>query len=77
MKRPILHYDYDELKERALSPDATNDDIKALGKWFEKYGDKFWNGEYYEIDSKHRLYPVYRNIMDDDWVISRYTIENC
>lgn len=31
----------------------------ALGEWFNAYGDRCWNGEYYDADGM-RLYPVYR-----------------
>ncbi len=67
-------YDYNELKNNALNPNATQDDINALGEWFEQYGDEFWNGEYFEIDSEHRLYPQYREIDEDEFEICGYEI---
>ena len=34
-------YDYEELKNKALSENATTENINALGKLFEQYGDSF------------------------------------
>lgn len=36
-------YDYQELKEKALSTDATQEDINNLGEWFEWYDNSYWN----------------------------------
>lgn len=68
-------YNYEELKNKALSPSATKEDINALGEWFEQYGDSFWNGEYYEIDSNNRLYPQYREIDEDEFEITGFEIK--
>lgn len=65
-------YDYQELKEKALSTDSTQADINNLGEWFELYGDKYWNGEYYSVDD-NRLYPIYKRI-DDDELEEQYEI---
>ena len=55
---PIGKYDYEDLVSKALSAKATQKDINNLGKWFDRYGSMYWNGEYYEIDSNHNLFPV-------------------
>ncbi|MGN0488029.1 MAG: hypothetical protein ACI4HO_02070 [Ruminococcus sp.] len=68
-------YDYNELKNNALKPNAKQDDINALGEWFEQYGDSYWNGEYFEIDSEHRLYPQYKEIDEDEFEITGYEIK--
>lgn len=65
-------YDYQEFKEKALSKEATQEDINNLGEWFEQHGDKYWNGEYYSVDN-NRLYPIYRRI-DDDELEEQYEI---
>lgn len=65
-------YDYQELKNKALSADVTQEDINNLGDWFEQYGDKYWNGEYCSVDGS-RLYPIYRRI-DDDEIEEQYEI---
>ena len=54
----IQIYEYQELKEKALSGDQ--EAINDLGQWFELYGDNYWNGEYYNVEGS-RLYPVYGN----------------
>ena len=65
-------YDYEELKEKVLSAEATQEDINNFGEWFEQYGDRYWNGEYYSVDD-NRLYPIYRRI-DDDGLEEQYEI---
>lgn len=61
-----MRYNYEELEKKALSADATEDDINALGEWFEQYGGRFWNGECYDIDRTHCLYPIYKEILDEN-----------
>lgn len=68
-------YDYEELKNKALSKNATTEDINALGEWFQQYSDSSWNGEYYEIDSHHRLYPQYKEVSKDEFDIVGYEIK--
>ena len=53
----INEYNYNELREKALS--GNQDDINVLGEWFCRYGERFWNGEYYDADGVY-LYPVLR-----------------
>ena len=52
-------YAYEELKEAALAPGATQEDLAALSDWFYSYDMRDWNGEYFEIDATHRLYPIH------------------
>ena len=61
----ISMYDYEELREKAMAPDATKEDRFALLDWFVLYGDCFWNGEYYDLGG-YRLYQVIE--MDEDEV---------
>ena len=51
----MTRYDYEELKEKALTFGATQEEINNLGEWFERFGDRYWNGEYFDIDNEHRL----------------------
>lgn len=69
-------YDYKELKERALSPSATQEDINALGEWFERYGDRYWNGEVYDIENGISIRPISApyEIDDDGEAISWETV---
>lgn len=69
-----LYYRYDELKEQALKPDATQDEINALGEWFNEFGGDFWNGEYYSVDEKRdiKIYPVFEEIDEDQFELIGY-----
>ena len=67
-------YDYEELAAKALEPDATQEDINALGEWFQSFGAEYWNGEYFDIDDTHRLYPVYAEVEEDEYEITGYEI---
>lgn len=55
---------YQELEKAALSADATQEDINRLGKWFELYGETYWNGEYYHVTDDIRIVPI--DIEDED-----------
>lgn len=54
-----MRYKYEELAAAALAPTATQDDLQRLADWFYNYDMRDWNGEYFEIDATHRLYPIY------------------
>jgi hypothetical protein len=66
MKKIINRYSYEELAAAAMSVEATQEDIDALGEWFESYGRVYWNGEYYDIDGSHSLRPVYSEPDEND-----------
>lgn len=68
------YYDYDKLVKRALNYNASQEDINALGEWFENHGTMYWNGEYFEIDTEHRLFPVYKEINEDEPILIGYEI---
>lgn len=67
-------YDYEELAVKALAFDATQEDINALGDWFEEHGNCYWNGEYFEMDSANRLYPIYQEVEEDEFELVGYEI---
>lgn len=50
---------YERLREAALADAAEQEDINALGKWFEDYGNDSWNGEYFDADDGVRVFHVY------------------
>lgn len=56
---------YPILLKKATKRNATRDDRLDLLAWFETYGDRYWNGEYYELEDGKKLYPVYR-VIDDE-----------
>lgn len=68
-------YDYKVLCEKALASDATQEDINTLGEWFHTYDRGDWNGEYYAVDAAHCLYPIYREVGEDDYDIVGYTFD--
>lgn len=57
-------YDYRELREKALAPDATQEDIKALAEWCIQNW-QIWNGEFYDIDDGKQLRPIYDEKEDE------------
>lgn len=59
-------YNYAELRAKAVAPGATQADINTLGEWFFQFGSD-WNGEYYDADGGKRLYPIYKQIDEDDF----------
>lgn len=69
-----MRYQFDELRDAALSPDATQNDINALGEWFQRYGYSDWNGEYFDVDGVNRLRPVYIEAEDGDFITSGYEL---
>lgn len=66
----MTRYDYLELREKALAPDATQEDIKALAEWCIQNW-QFWNGEFYDISADGEpsgslgLYPIYDEKEDE------------
>ena len=67
-------YDYQELKEKALSADATQEDINSLGDWFEQYGDRYWNGEYFRVENGIHLYRIEEEVDEDEWEVKGYEL---
>lgn len=67
-------YDYEELKEKVLSAEATQEDINNLGEWFEQYGDRYWNGEYYSVENGIHLYRIEEEVDEDEWEIKGYEL---
>lgn len=63
-------YDFEELKNKALSPDATKEDRMNLLDWFQAYGDRYWNGEYFDIENGRALYPIYSEVDEDEFEIT-------
>lgn len=68
-------YAYEELKAAALKPDATQEDIDALGEWFESYGTGYWNGSCWTVDEKQDIHlaRVYKEIAEDEFERIGYT----
>ena len=69
----MAEYDYKEL--RAAAESGKQEDINALAEWFERYGSRYWNGEYYDADGIE-IYPLYKynpdidDVDNDGWTTS-------
>lgn len=66
------YYDYKELREKAVRFGAQQEDIDALGKWFDKYGIDYWNGDYFDADDNYHLYPIYEELGNDCYEVNHY-----
>ena len=42
-------YEYNALLV-AVEENETPEALEALGEWFQRYGDMYWNGECWDID---------------------------
>lgn len=51
-------YKYEELREASIK-NPTDENLAALGEWLQQYGDRYWNGEEWDIDEGRLLRPVY------------------
>lgn len=51
-------YSYQELRAALDAQNVKQIDIDTLGEWFDRYGDRFWNGECYDADGIE-IIPVY------------------
>lgn len=65
-------YSYSERLE-AVKANETPDNVNALGEWFEQYGDRYWNGEFFDADGL-RLFPVYVEVDEDQFEITGYEV---
>ena len=68
----INYYAYEDLKAAVIA-DSSEENVNALGEWFGRYGNDYWNGEYYDADD-FRLYPVYAEIDEDEFELTGYEI---
>lgn len=69
-------YNYKELAEKALAFNATQEDINALGEWFDRHGRSFWNGECFHVDADHDLYPIHKEVGYDEYDVVGYTFSS-
>ena len=65
---------FDELKKNAIES-GTLEDCELLAQWLLEFDSKHsWNGEFFTIDKDHRMYPVYKQIDEDEYEIVGYEI---
>lgn len=67
----MTYYDYKELRNAAIT--GTQKDVNRLGRWFERYGILYWNGECYDADEGLTLWPVYGETEDEPMIV-RYEL---
>lgn len=67
------YYDYEELKNKALSTGSA-EDLKNLAEWFHFYGSDYWNGESWDLENGYSLYPIYEETEPDSWTETGYEI---
>lgn len=73
--KAFSRYRYAELWEAALKPGAKQIDIDTLGAWFSVYGQRYWNGEVYDVGGKS-LRPVYSYDDENDyWDVVGYAFD--
>lgn len=78
MKRSVVgRFDFDVLRDMALSPAATQKDLDRLAEWFQKFDDQEWTGECYIVDREEGidLYPVYIKIDEDQYDVDRWSFD--
>lgn len=74
----MREYAYEELVAAATKFNAPQENINALGEWFERYGMRYWNGSSFEVDDKNNIYlaPIYKVVDEDDCEIVGYTFSH-
>lgn len=71
-------YAYEELVAAATKCNATQEDINALGEWFEHYGMCYWNGSCWEVDVKNDicLAQVVKEVAEDEFEVIGYAFSH-
>lgn len=73
--RTINYYSYEELLAAAIAPDATQEDVDALGEWCERFGHFCFNGYCWDVSSPDEptgtrsLHPIYNFELPDAPVV--------
>ncbi len=70
----MTRYDYNGLKDKALSNNATLEDLKNLADWFDEFDPSSWNGEFYNMEDGMELVPEYAKDKDGEYYITGYYI---
>lgn len=68
----VGRYDYKELRAKAES--GSQEDINNLGRWFEDYGGRYWNGEFWDADGL-KVYPIYKDAANGNFGVKGYRAE--
>lgn len=57
---------YQELKEKAMSPESTKEDRIALVSWFERNSHEMNNGEDYPLEDGYSIKPIWKGVGEPD-----------
>lgn len=70
----MIEYAYEELVAAATKLDATQEDINALGEWFETYGMSYWNGSCWAVDAENDIYiaQIVNEVEEDEYEVVGY-----
>lgn len=68
----VNRYNYKELFDAAAAFDASQEAVNALGEWFDAFGQRYWNGEYFDADGRP-LYRLYKQVDEGEWETVGYT----
>lgn len=66
------YYSYKDLRA-AVEAAPTQENVNALGEWFNAYGMCYWNGEFFNADGIY-IYPVYKEIDEDEFEFIGYEL---
>lgn len=58
----MSYFKRDELLAKALAYNSTQEDINALGEWYQQYGYRYWTGEHFVVQRGLFLKPIKRPI---------------
>lgn len=77
-------YNFEELYWQAKKPTATKEERLELFKWFNLYGDVYWNGECYDLGGwggrptgSESLYPIYEEVLGEDGEPIEFIVVDC
>ena len=69
-----IEYRYNDYMN-AVKENPTEKNLAKLGEWFEEYGQRFWNGETYDLEDGSRLRPVQiPDVIDDDGTVLQWRV---
>lgn len=60
----VNYYSYKTLIAKCRK-NASKANVNALGEWFDRYGQTYWNGEYYSCGLGN-LYPIYEEDIENE-----------
>lgn len=62
-------YAFEDLYAAVKAPTATKEDRLALCNWCSRFDNGSWNGECFDLEDGHSLYPIMEEQPDGDWLL--------